>query len=129
MNFKFKEYAPIILRIGVSMVFIWFGFTNVFNPNSLLGYLPEFIFSLKINPTTILLANGIFELIFGFFLLIGLFTRFSAFLLSLHLFLIAVGLGYNDLAVRDIGLTIATFVVFLNGMDRLCLDSKLNFFR
>ena len=109
----------------MSIVFIWFGLTNLFNPNYLLSYLPQFAFFLSIQPTTIMLINGIFETIFGSLLLIGLFTRISSFLLAIHLLIIAISLGYNDIAIRDLGLAIATFAIFLHGKDKWCLDNRL----
>ena len=41
-------------------------------------------------------------------------------------FLIAAGLGYNDIAVRDYGLALITFSVVLGGSDVWCLDKKLH---
>ena len=122
---KLKEYAPIILRIGISLLFLWFGLTNIFNPNYLLGYLPQYALTFGIPGTTIMIINGIFEVILGGLLLIGLFTRISSFILTIHVFGIALSLGYNDVAIRDLGLAIATLVVFLNGKDKWCLDNKL----
>ena len=122
---KLEDYSPIILRIGISLVFLWFGLTNIFTPDNLVVYLPEFAFSLSIQPTTIMLINGIFETIFGFLLLIGLFTRTSSFLLTIHLLIIALSLGYNDITIRDLGLAIATFAIFIHGKDKWCLDNKL----
>ena len=57
-------------------------------------------------------------------LLVGYYTRVSSLLLTIHLLGISISLGYNDIAIRDLVLTIATFVVFLNGKDKWCLDSK-----
>jgi len=122
---NFKEYAPILLRVGISMVFLWFGLTQIFNPESLAVYLPEFSYNLPIEPLKIILLNGIFETVFGLFLLVGLFTRLSSFLLGLHLIGITIGLGYNDIAVRDFGLVVATFTIFLFGTDKWCLDRKI----
>lgn len=121
---KYKEYSPLVLRIGIGIVFLWFGLTNLFNPESLIGYLPKFAQSLPIEPLSILLLTGIFEVVFGLLLLIGLFTRLSSFLLFLHLLIIIIGLGYNDIAVRDFGLALATFAIFLHGPDKWCLDSR-----
>jgi len=121
---KIKEYSPIVLRIGISLVFIWFGLTNIFS-DDLLAYLPQFAYSLFLQPRTILIINGIFETVFGFFLLIGFFTRVSSFLLTLHLLIIILMLGYNDIAIRDFGLMLATLAIFLYGPDKLCLDNKL----
>jgi len=121
---KYKEYSPVVLRISISLVILWFGFTNIFNPQSLIGYLPKFAQSLPIEPLSLLLITGIFEVIFGLLLLIGLFTRLSSFLLFLHLLIIIIGLGYNDIAVRDFGLALATLAIFLHGPDKWCLDRK-----
>ena len=122
---KYKEYSPLVLRIGIGMVFLWFGLTNIFNPQSLVGYLPKIVYALPIEPLTLLFVNGIFEVIFGLLLLVGLFQRLVSFILFLHILIIMFGLGYNDIAVRDFGLALATFVIFLNGPDKFCLDKKL----
>ncbi|MEK6856700.1 MAG: hypothetical protein AABX49_01665, partial [Nanoarchaeota archaeon] len=66
-----------------------------------------------------------FEVVFGLLLLIGLFTKIVSLILALHLLVISFSLGYNDIAVRDFILSLATFSIFLNGKDKLCLDKKL----
>jgi len=137
---KYKKYSPIILRIGVSLLFLWFGITQLINPESFYGYVPQWIYphadtmmhehsfqsfhNLPLTPHIIIMGNGIFETIFGLFLLLGIYTRLSSFLLGIHLFVITLGLGYNDIAIRDFVLTIVTFVVFLNGADKWCLDVR-----
>ena len=68
--------------------------------------------------------NGTLEIVLGSLLLLGLFTRLCAFILALHLGGIMISLGYNDIAIRDFGLSLATFAVFLHGPDRLCWDVK-----
>ena len=122
---NYKEYAPIVLRISLSLVFLWFGLTSIFNYESLVGYLPEFTYSLQISLQSIMLLNGIFEIVLGTLLIIGLFTRIVAFILFLHILLIMFSLGYNDVAVRDFGLALAAFSVSLYGADKWCLDKKL----
>jgi uncharacterized membrane protein YphA (DoxX/SURF4 family) len=121
----YEEYAPIVLRISISLVFIWFGFSQIFNPNLLTGYLPAFAYSLGIKPLTLIFLNGIFESFFGLMLLIGFKTRLSSFLLGVHLFVITMSLGFNEIGVRDFGLTASTFAIFLNGADKWSLDGKL----
>ena len=122
---NYKDYAPIVLRISLSLVFLWFGLTSIFNPDVLIGYLPEIAYSLPISLQNIMLLNGIFEIILGTLLIVGLFTRVVAFILFLHTFGIMFSLGYNDVAIRDFGLALATFSVFLYGKDKWCLDRKL----
>ena len=121
---KYEEYAPLVLRISMSLVILWFGLTNIFNPQSLVGYLPKIAYSLPIEPLTFMIFTGIFEVVFGLLLIIGLFTRISSFILFLHILIIMFGLGYNDIAVRDFGLALATLVIFLNGPDKWCLDKR-----
>jgi len=127
MNFL-REYhsenASALLRVGVSLVFLWFGFNQVFFTEDWIAFLPDFVNSFSIKPTLLILANGTFEIIFGFLLLIGLFTKVVSFLLSLHLLSISISLGYNPTAIRDFGLALATFSVFLNGPDKFTLDHK-----
>ena len=122
---KYKDYAPFILRIGISLVLLWFGLNQIFDTESWLGWLPQWAFSLSIEPTAIIILNGIFETIFGALLLLGLVTRFAAVVISVHLLIISFSIGYNDVAVRDFGLSLATFSIFLYGPDRLSLDKKI----
>lgn len=119
-----EKWAKPVLRIGLSLVFLYFGFQQVTSPDIWAGYVPNFALFLG-SAEKIALMNGIFELIFGLLLIIGLFTRFVALILSLHLFVIASSLGFNDLGMRDFGLALATLAVFLNGEDKYCLDSHL----
>jgi len=138
---KMKEKAAVLLRIGLSLVFLWFGFNQLLFPESFLGYLPEWVMGhardsiphymmvmmsyLPENLSILIIVNGIFEITFGTLLLLGVFTRISSLVLAAHLAFIAVSLGYNDVAVRDFGLVIAALSVFLHGPDEKSLDRKL----
>ena len=118
-----KEYANLMLRINISLMFLWFGINQIINTNMFIGYVPDWAAKYGNN---LIIFNGIFETILGFFLLIGLFTKFTSIILSLHLMLITMNLGYNDLAIRDMVLTVATMVVFMNGPDKWTLDEKIH---
>ena len=83
---EYKEYGPIVLRISLSLVFLWFGLTGVFNTEQFLGYVPEFAYSFPISIENIVILNGVFEIILGILLIAGLFTRVVAFVLFLHVF-------------------------------------------
>lgn len=136
-----KKYSTDIVRIAVSMVFLWFGINQIVDPESFLGYIPQWLYSqepqmmhgfmqfMQAVPNfvyAIILLNGIFETIFGILLLIGFFTRIAALFLALHLFGIAFSLGYNDIAIRDFGLALATVSLIFSGAGELSLDNKLN---
>ena len=119
-----EKYAKPVLRIAMALVFLYFGSSQLSNPTDWTGFLPDFALFLG-TPENIVFTNGIFEVTFGILLLIGLFTRFVALVLSIHLFVIASTLGINPLGIRDFGLTFAAFVVFLHGPDDYCLDKNL----
>lgn len=117
-----KKYAPVVLRVAVAVLFLWFGFSQAFSPLDWTSFLPKWVSNLPISSINFVYLNAGFEIIFGFLLLLGLFTRLSALLLGLHLLGIAFSLGYSALAVRDFILAIATLSVFLRGADFLCFE-------
>ncbi len=124
-----QSYAPVVLRIGLSFVFLWFGINQLLDPASFLGYMPSWnvissIVSLLPSTEFLIMINGSIEIIFGLLLLVGLFTRVAAVILALHLLGITIGLGYNDIAVRDVGLFFATISVFLYGTTKWSLDER-----
>lgn len=119
-----KESGFILLRVVLSLVFLYFGFQQVLHPGDWTGFVPGFLSFQNITPNNIVMINGIVELSLGVFLLVGLYTKFSAIILSLHLFGIVFSMGLSPLSVRDLGLAVATLVVFLNGADRYCVDYK-----
>ncbi len=120
----FKEHSAILLRYSVALLFLWFGLNQLFNAGAWVAWLPPWVEQLPIEPLSFIYVNGILETVFGLCLALGLFTRFSALVLSLHLFGIAFSLGYNDIAVRDFGLALATMAVALHGSDKWCYDLK-----
>ena len=125
---KYKPYAPIVVRITLSLVFLWFGFNQIFDTSSWLGWLPSWTSSLPIPSFWIIFINGIFEVVLGLLLLVGKWTQLASLLLSIHLFFIALNVGYNDIAIRDLGLSLATFSVFLHGPDAWCWENTNNQF-
>lgn len=118
-----KKLSPSVLRIGIALVFIWFGWSQIHNANEWLGFVPQWVSdvsSLSVN--TIVYLNGIFEIVFGTALFFGFLTRFVAFFLALHILDITFIVGLNALGVRDFGLSIATVAVWMNGVDILSMD-------
>ena len=122
-HYAASDYAPAVTRIGLSLVVLWFGVNQLINPGTFRGYLPGFLLSLSYAKTIVLL-NGVFEIVFGGLLLLGLFTKLSSLLIGLHLIGIIIGMGYNDIAVRDVGLMIVSFGIYLGGADKWSLDYK-----
>lgn len=117
---SFKEYGPAVLRIAMALVFFYFAINQIIAPADWTGYLPEFLQDTS-NPVMFIYANAIFEIIFGTLLILGIFTRLTAFLLGIHLLGISITLGWTAVAIRDYGLAFATLAIVLNGPDKLCL--------
>ena len=88
-----------------------------------MGYLPEFILAASYAKNIVLL-NGITELILGALLAIGLYTRAVSAILCIHLFTIIISIGYNDIAVRYVGLMLVAFAIALHGPDQWCWDRR-----
>ncbi|HTH93029.1 MAG TPA: DoxX family membrane protein [Candidatus Paceibacterota bacterium] len=119
---KLKLYAPSVLRYAMAIVILWFGSQQFINTANWLGYVPDSVVTMShLSRETIVYLNGAAELILGVLLLFGIWTRWVALLLALHLLDIMFTVGYGEIAVRDFGLALATFVVFMNGSDMLCL--------
>ena len=110
------DIAKVLVRLGLSLVILWFAVNQLFRPDYFIGYLPEFLFSSP-NAALFVQANGVFEVVFGLMLLLGVLTRFVAAVLALHLLGIMLSLGYNENAIRDFGLMIALMSVAVAGED------------
>lgn len=118
---NYTQHGRFLLRIGMALVFLWFGISQITNANLFISWLPLWAQQLS-NPTLFVMLNGVFEIIFGLLLITGLFTRISAVILGFHLVGIITSIGYNDVGVRDFGLMLATFSIALMGPDEWSLD-------
>ncbi len=118
-----KNFAPTIVRIGISLVLLWFGSQQLIDAKVWTGLIPNWAVSISgLEAITLVTFNGIFEIIIGSLLLVGLFTRVVALISALHLLLITFVVGYNHVGVRDFGLSMAAVSSFLYGADAWCLD-------
>ncbi|KKW05345.1 MAG: hypothetical protein UY39_C0064G0002 [Candidatus Kaiserbacteria bacterium GW2011_GWC2_49_12] len=124
---KADAFAPTFLRLGLAVLFLWFGLSQVTNPSDWIAWVPEWPTIITgLSASTIVLLNGAFETVLGTLLVLGFQTRWVALLLSLHLFYIAYEMGYNDIGVRDFALAIATLSLALFGPDQYTLDARFN---
>lgn len=121
---KARELAPVVLRFGIVVLFLWFGLSQVTNPAGWTAWLPAWTQQLPVAGTTLVLLNGIFETVLGIALAAGFLTRVAATLLALHLFFVAYEIGYNDIGVRDFCLAVATAAVACFGPDQYSFDTN-----
>lgn len=120
---KMKSFAPVVVRVGIALVILWFGSQQLIDAGPWTGLIPAWATGISgLLATTLVTLNGVSEIIIGILLLLGIFTRIVGLLSALHLTLITFVVGYNGIGVRDFGLAMAAFSTFLYGKDRLCLD-------
>ena len=121
-----NKYAPTVLRIGLALVFLWFGTQQLFNTESWTRLIPDFVIQMShLSASTWVHINGSLEIVLGLCLLFGFFTQVSALILAAHLAVIALDVGiFTPVGVRDFGLTISTLSIFLNGISYFSLDKK-----
>jgi len=121
-----KTLAPTVLRISLSLVFLYFGFTQLQRPETFIGWLPAEAALIPLSARTLIVLNGSFEVIAGIALFIGIYTRLSSALLGLHLLAITISIGYTEIGVRDFGLALAALSIALFGADKMCLETFLH---
>lgn len=119
-----RDAAPAVARIALALVFLYFGFSQLRDPVSFVGWLPAEASLIPVPAPLLIILNGAFEVLFGTLLLLGIYTRLSAALLGLHLLGIALSMGFTQTAVRDYGLALATIAIALAGPDRYCVDER-----
>lgn len=107
-----EKYAPLILRIGLAFVFMWFGWSGIANTQMWVAMVPSWALVFG-SAATLVKIHGAFELFFGLLLFAGILTRLSAFLLLLSLLQTLTILSWGPVMVRDIGLTLALIAIVL----------------
>ena len=122
---RFKKFAPAVVRIGVSIVFLWFGVEQLIDAKNWVGWLPTYSSFIPLQPITIVQLNGIFETVFGLLLISGFYTRIVAIFLSLHMAHIVSVVGYGEIGVRDFGILAGVVSTAFNGPDFISLDEFL----
>ena len=122
-----RDYAPLIVRLGAGIVFLLIGIDQMIHTSAWVGYLPNWFTNFLPSwqtPEGFMYVNGIFDSSLGLLLLLGVFTRFIAVLATLHLTGVVITLGYNEVAIRDIGILLSALAVALFGSDRWCLERR-----
>lgn len=109
-----------VLRLGLAAVFLWFGFSQLFDGINWVSWVPEWaVNTLHLPPAMIVLANGLFEVVAGALLALNIWIRWVALALALHLLVITIEIGATAIGVRDFGLTAATLaLVLLSGSEK-----------
>jgi uncharacterized membrane protein YphA (DoxX/SURF4 family) len=99
------EWAPVLGRAMLGLVFVWFGFHELEHPGDWTQYVP--VISESSNLAIVLvLMHGWVLFVLGFALIAGIEPRWSAALASVIMLEIVISLivtGLSDTALRDVG--------------------------
>lgn len=105
----------LLLRIGLAIVFVWFGIHQLLVPGQWTAWIPEWFLSLGlVDAITFIRIHAAINVVFGILLGLGKYTRWVAAAVALWLFDIIVVNGFTLETTRDIGLLCAALaLVFL----------------
>ena len=127
INIIEKMNSFLILRIGLGLVFFWFGLDKLLNVDNWLGYItPSLDKLIFIDVNTFMFILGIVEIILGILLVIGLFLRIVSIVIAVHLFFVIIFVGFNEISVRDFGLLAIAVALSFNKDKFLSLDKVLD---
>lgn len=119
---RYQKYEGIILRTGLAVVLLWFGFSQLKDPSGWTGMIPGYVSSMFSNLNMLIYFNGAFEIFFASLLILGIFTRFTSGILFLHMIHIVTIVGYGPIAFRDLAIALALLSIFFRGADEFSLD-------
>lgn len=115
--------APVIVRLALALLFLWFAVQQLMDPSSWVGFLPEWLGYIPASGETFVRLNGWFELVLGVCLLFGIWVRPVALLLGGHLLGIAAIAG-GAIGVRDATLAMVTLTLVLSPTDVWSIDRR-----
>jgi len=115
---QFPYYAPVVLRLGIAAVVIWFGTSQLLDQAMWTSFIPDWAIALThLSATTLVILNGLFEVIAATLVAYGVCVRPLAFLLFLHMCGIVSTIGLSATGVRDIAVAVGLLSVSLYGND------------
>lgn len=123
------DYGKLILRIGLGLVFIYFGLNQLIEPMGWVDLVPE-IFTKFTGAKIIVYLNGIFDISIALFLFFGIFLKIISILGFIHLIVVFLfSFGFTPSGIRDLGLAFSILSLFFFGEDRFNIKNILKYFR
>ncbi len=116
-----KITPALALRIGLGLGFVYVAVHMLSDPQSWLGFIPNWISKL-IDPRIFLSLHSGFELILGILLLIGVFPKITSLLSFFDMFAILIFYGVDSVTFRDFGLMMASLALFLLSREKTKID-------
>jgi uncharacterized membrane protein YphA (DoxX/SURF4 family) len=125
MNLKLnkKEIGVYILRLGLAVVFLYFGISQILDQSKWIYFVPDRFLNFYINEVLkqkLVFINGIFDLIIALSLISGIFIRIFSILGFIHLLSITIfSLGFEPSGIRDLGLAFAMLSLFFYVVSKI----------
>ncbi len=120
-----ENLGKLLLRLGLGIVFIWFGIDKFFRPELWTGWIPQFLLELLFFDVNVFLyITGVFEVAAGALIAVGLFTRITAGICAAFLFLIVLTSIGGEVLVRDIGLMFLALGIMILGPGKYAVSEK-----
>jgi len=103
-----------ILRLGLSITFIWIGIMILGDPEGWAILIDDWAANLiPFDLNSMMISAGILDIVIGVFLLINRWTWLAALIGGLHMLAVLITVGIDAVTVRNIGLVGASFALFL----------------
>lgn len=107
--FQSLRYSNVFLRLGLAVVFIWFGVDKFLNPQYWLSaWIPQGALTIAskfgLGGTDIVYSSGVLELLVGASVLSNIFIKIFSVLALIFLATVLFAFGISEVLVRDIGL-------------------------
>ncbi len=106
---KWASKYPLVMRLFLGFVLLWFGVNEILDPRYWSGYVPPIVlqfFPLSVN--VFVQTHGIVLCLLGLGLFFKILIRFTGFITMVILLSIISGLimiqGFTEIVVRDIGI-------------------------
>jgi len=104
-----------VARVGTAITYLWIGVLILKDPSLWFGYVRPWAQSLlPVSLLTTLTLVAIFDIIIGFLFLIQRWIWPASALAALHLIVVLIVAGINEITVRDIGILATTLALFIN---------------
>ena len=113
-----KENASIFLRIGLGFIFVYTSIAAFTNPNSWIGFVPDFVANF-ISKTSVLYAHDVINLSLGLWIWSGKKTFYASIAACIVLIVIILSnITAFELIFRDIGLFFAALALAILSKDK-----------
>lgn len=126
---KHRSWSTFILRIGIGVVFLWFGIDKFVHVSNWTGWVPQWMEAfIPMSLTNFMYVQGVIESVVGLLLIIGYQMRLAstvAVITLLGIELAMVGTGQTEMMLRDAGLLAASLSLLLTGSKHMSIDELI----